>query len=86
MCMGSQAGALKNELHKTDYRRLNLGVAAAAIALMAVRTLHWDMQSALGHLETVFQGGLTGTGAWSISSARTYPVDCAHCAALYSIL
>ena len=68
MCMGSQAGALKNELHKTDYRRLNLGVAAAAIALMAVRTLHWDMQSALGHLETVFQGGLTGMGAWSIFS------------------
>jgi len=55
-----QAGAVKGELHKTDYKRLNLGVAAAAIALTAVRVLHWDTQSILGHLETVMQGGLTG--------------------------
>ena len=65
----AQAGAVKNELHKTDYRRLNLGVAAAAIALIAVRTIHWDMQSALGHLETVFQGGLTGAQTSSTSSS-----------------
>ena len=62
---------MKGELHKTDYRRLNLGVAAAAIALTAVRTLHWDMQSVLGQLETVFQGGLTGIGLYSIPSACT---------------
>ena len=67
ICLGLQAGAVRRELHKTDYRRLNLGVAAAAIALTAVRTLHWDTQSALGHLETVFQGGLTGAGTYSIS-------------------
>jgi hypothetical protein len=51
---------MRNELHKTDYKRLNLGVAAAAIALTAVRVLHWDVQSTLGHLETVMQGSLTG--------------------------
>lgn len=50
-----------------DYRRLNLGVVAAAAALTAVRTLHWDMQSVLGHLETVFQGGLTGVGEYIAS-------------------
>ncbi len=59
---------MKGELHKPDYKRLNLGVAAAAIALTAVRAVHWDMQSLLGQLETVFQGGLTGMGLYSIPS------------------
>ena len=58
---------MRNELHKTDYKRLNLGVAAAAIALTAVRVLHWDVQSTLGHLETVMQGSLTGARAPSFS-------------------
>ena len=60
---------MKGKLHETDYKRLNLGVAAAAIALTAVRALHWDMQSVLGQLETVFQGGLTGMRSYSVPSA-----------------
>jgi len=70
-----QAGAVKGELHKTDYKRLNLGVAAAAIALTAVRVLHWDTQSILGHLETVMQGGLTGV----MPSAYLMLEDASHC-------
>ncbi len=69
---------MRNELHKTDYKRLNLGVAAAAIALTAVRMLHWDVQSMLGHLETVMQGGLTGAHAALLSSCakHQFPVIC----------
>ncbi|CAK0736081.1 hypothetical protein CVIRNUC_000688 [Coccomyxa viridis] len=53
------SGALKGELHKPDYKRLNLGVAVAALALTAVRIVHWDLQTSLGHVQTVLQGALT---------------------------
>ena len=58
--VGLQSGALKSELHKPDYKRLNLGVAVAALALTAVRIVHWDLQTTLGHVQTVLQGALTG--------------------------
>lgn len=62
---------MRNELHKRDYKRLNLGVVAAAVSLTAVRILHWDLQTTLGHVETVLQGGLTGRKADCMRSAYT---------------
>ena len=85
--VGLQSGALKGELHKPDYKRLNLGVAAAALALTAVRIMHWDLQTSLGHVQTVLQGALTGKShiPHKASNFRELPIPCGteshwHCA------
>ena len=85
--VGLQSGALKGELHKPDYKRLNLGVAVAALALTAVRIVHWDLQTSLGHLQTVLQGALTGKSQIPHNAAlpMAWPIPCGttshwHCA------
>ena len=85
--VGLQSGALKNELHKPDYKRLNLGVAIAALALTAVRIMHWDLQTSLGHVQTVLQGSLTGKSQipHNAANSMTWPIPCMttshwHCA------
>ena len=56
-----QVGAARKELHKTKYRRLNLGMMASASALLAVRAAHADLQTPVADILTVLQAGLTGT-------------------------
>lgn len=55
-----QVGAARKELHKTKYRRLNLGMMASASALLAVRAVHADLQTPVADILTVLQAGLTG--------------------------
>ena len=58
-------GAAKKELHKTKYRRLNLGMMASASALLAVRAAHADLQTPVADILTVLQAGLTGIISYS---------------------
>ncbi len=55
-----QVGAARKELHKTKYRRLNLGMMVSASALLAVRAAHADLQTPVADILTVLQAGLTG--------------------------
>ena len=75
-------GAARKDLHKPQYRRLNLAVLASACLMLGARAVHADIQTPVANILTILQTGLTGdsldshnlsaregspwTGTWSV--------------------
>lgn len=54
-----QGGAEKQELHRVEFQRLNLGVATFAAVTLGVHALHWDLLRPSAALTAATIAGLT---------------------------
>ena len=56
----AQVGAARKDLHKPQYRRLNMAMLASACLMLGARAVHADIQTPVADILTILQTGLTG--------------------------
>ena len=56
----AQVGAARKDLHKPQYRRLNLAMLASACFMLGTHAVHADIQTPVADILTILQTGLTG--------------------------
>ena len=56
----AQVGAARKDLHKPQYRRLNLAMLASACLMLGAHAVHAGIQTPVADILTILQTGLTG--------------------------